>query len=97
MKGDNIKKRIMANLYCYFSSDVFDKTPIIEQIFKEVKDFDTYIRTFGNQCAWTDRICENVVKMGEGLKVHTHPKFPDIYNQKDYDINIAKLKSLIFK
>lgn len=96
MKGDRIKKRTMANLYCYFSSGIFGHSPIIEQIFKELKNFDGYIRAFGNQCAFTDRSCENVVKLGEGLKLeHPHPKYPDIYNQKDYDANIAKLKSVI--
>ncbi len=43
-------------------------TKFVEQIKDESQEFIKYEETFGNQCAYTDRIVENIIKFSKQLE-----------------------------
>lgn len=103
MKGDRIKKTAMGKIFLILA-DLQKRGghnrvhPEEERVLKEARDFvDFVFNSFGNQCAWTDRCCENVVSLGEGLKLENLNDVEGIEPnvQEQFDYWIKRLKGVI--
>lgn len=101
MKGDRIREKCV-NYIAWIVGHIDNPTDKEAKILTECMSFIGYVQSFGNQCAWTDRCCENIVELGLGLKLGNLTdegkrldKCFDKAYQERFNIMVSKLSNAI--